>query len=64
MYLTDFFFGIAIEHLIGLGVKAEYFNDDKLGRVLDQLYQKGLSEILMSLVLKTVKMYQLEIDTV
>ncbi|WP_293126085.1 DUF4277 domain-containing protein [Okeania sp. SIO1I7] len=45
-------------------MKAEYFNDDKLGRVLDQLYQKGLSEILMSLVLKTVKMYQLEIDTV
>ena len=45
-------------------MKAEYFNDDKLGRVLEQLYQKGLSKIFMSLVLEAVKTYQLETDTV
>ena len=65
LYLFNIFFqGKAIEHLIGPGVKAEYFNDDKLGRVLEQLYQKGLSEIFMSVVLEAVKTYQLETDTV
>ncbi len=65
LYLFNRFFqGKAIEHLIGPGVKAEYFNDDKLGRVLDQLYQKGLSAIFMSVVLETVKTYQLETNTV
>ena len=62
--LNRFFLGIAIEYLIGLGVKAEYFNDDKLDRVLDRLAQKGLSEIFMSLVLEAVKTYQLKTDTV
>jgi len=40
---SRFFEGKAIEHLIGQGVKTEYFNDDKLGRVLDQLYHRGFS---------------------
>ena len=36
LYLfSNFFEGKAIEHLIGKGVKTEYFNDDKLGRLLD-----------------------------
>ena len=54
---------MAVEHLIGKGVKAEYFNDDRLGRVLDQLYQKGLNQVLMSVVLEAVKIYQLETQT-
>ena len=49
LYLfSKFFEGKAIEHLIGKGVKTEYFNDDKLGRVLDELYRRGLNEIFMS----------------
>ena len=63
-WYNRFFQGIAIEHLIEPGVKAEYFNDDKLGIVLEQLYQKGLSKIFMSVVLEAVKTYQLETDTV
>ncbi|WP_390889956.1 DUF4277 domain-containing protein [Roseofilum reptotaenium] len=36
LYLfSQFFQGKAIEHLIGPGAKVEYFNDDRLGRVLD-----------------------------
>lgn len=31
----DFFQDKPCEHLIGKGVKAEYLNDDKLGRVMD-----------------------------
>ena len=49
LYLfSKFFEGKAIEHLIGKDVKTESFNDDKLGRVLDKLYRKGLNEIFMS----------------
>ncbi|NEP79293.1 MAG: DUF4277 domain-containing protein [Okeania sp. SIO3C4] len=59
-----FFEGKAIEHLIGTGVKTEYFNDDKLGRVLDQLDRKGLNEIFMSVGLEAVKIYELETSTV
>ena len=44
LYLfSKFFEGKAIEHLIGKGVKTEYFNDDKLGRVLERLDHKGLN---------------------
>ena len=44
LYLfSKFFQGKAIEHLIGPGAKAQYFNDDRLGRVLDQLYSGYLS---------------------
>lgn len=65
LYLfSKFFEGKAIEHLIGKGVKTEYFNDDKLGRVLDELYPRGLNEIFMSIVLEAVKIYQLETSTV
>jgi transposase len=43
LYMFPKFFElIACEHLIGVGVKAEYLNDDKLGRVLDKLFIKGL----------------------
>ncbi|MEM1168691.1 MAG: DUF4277 domain-containing protein [Cyanobacteria bacterium P01_H01_bin.35] len=65
LYLfSQFFEGKAIEHLIGQGVKTEYFNDDKLGRLLDQLYRRGLNQIFISVVLEAVKIYQLEISTV
>ena len=45
-------------------MKTEYFNEDKLGRVLDELYRRGLNEIFMSIVLEAVKIYQLETSTV
>ena len=65
LYLfSKFFEGKAIEHFIGKDVKTEYFNDDKLGRVLDKLYRKGFNEIFMSMVLEAVKIYQLETSTV
>ncbi|MBP0026861.1 MAG: IS1634 family transposase [Roseofilum sp. Guam] len=65
LYLfSQFFEGKAIEHLIGPGAKAEYFNDDRLGRVLDQLYQRGINEIFVSVAIEAVKIYELEIGTV
>ena len=40
LYLfPKFFEDKATEHLIGEGIKAEYLNDDKIGRVMDKLYE-------------------------
>ena len=65
LYLfSRFFEEKAIEHLIGPGVKAEYFNDNSRVRVLDKLYRKGLNEVFVSVVLEAVKTYQLSMDTV
>ena len=38
LYLfSEFFEGKPVEHLLGPGVTAAHLNDDRLGRVLDQL---------------------------
>jgi len=57
LYLFHKFFeGKAIEHLIGEGVKPEHLNDDRLGRVLDQLYVFGLTRLFINIAHKaTVK---------
>jgi len=39
LYLfSEFFEGKATEYWIGAGIKAEYLNDNRIGRVLDQIY--------------------------
>lgn len=44
LYLfSEFFEGKATEHLIGEGIKAEYLNDSRIGRVLDQIYEYGIT---------------------
>lgn len=60
LYLfPKFFEDKATEHLIGKGIKAEYLNDDKIGRVMDKLYEKGLSSIFLKIALSVVQKYQL-----
>lgn len=64
LYLfARFFEGKAIEHLIGVGVKPEYLNDDKLGRVMDELYEIGIGEIFVEIALSVLKKYQLKMET-
>ena len=42
LYLfSQFFEDKETEHLLGKGIKIEYLNDDKIGRVMDKLYQKN-----------------------
>jgi transposase len=39
LYLfSEFFESKAVSHLLGEGVEAHHLNDDRLGRVLDQLF--------------------------
>ena len=44
-----------VERLIGKGIKAEYINDDALGRCLDKLYETGVSGIYQTLSASVVK---------
>jgi hypothetical protein len=58
LYLfSQFFEGKATEHLIGEGVKPEHLNDSRIGRVLEQLYEKGLSRVFMEMALAAVKRF-------
>lgn len=58
LYLfSRFFEGKATEHLIGPGVKPEHLNDSRIGRVLDQLYEKGLSRVFLEMALAAVKRF-------
>jgi transposase len=60
LYLfPKFFEDKATEFLLGDGSKAEYLNDDKIGRVMDKLYEKGLSSIFLMIALAVVEKYQL-----
>lgn len=44
LYLFErFFIGKPTEHLLGKGVKPEHLSDDKLGKVLDKLFETGVS---------------------
>ncbi|NES02428.1 MAG: DUF4277 domain-containing protein [Okeania sp. SIO2F4] len=59
MYIfQDFFEGKAVEHLLGKEVKPEYLNDDRLGRVLDKMYEIGLNQRFVFTILEIIKKYQ------
>ena len=65
LYLfSRFFEGKATDHLIGEGLKAEYLNDDRLGRVLEKLYKTGLNKIFVKIALEIVKKYEISTNTV
>jgi transposase len=61
---SRFFEGKAVEHLLGEGIEAKHLNDDRLGRVLDELYQNGLSSIFIDIAIEVVKKYQIDVQTV
>ena len=61
LYLFEqFFVGKATEHLLGEGLEAEHFNDDRLGRGLDQLYQAGVSDVFVGLALQARERFKVE----
>jgi len=59
----EYFETIACEHLIGAGVKPEYLNDDKLGRVMDKMFQKGLDVIFFIIAVKAVQKFGVSLST-
>ena len=59
----QYFKTIACEHLIGPGIKPEYLNDDKLGRVMDKLFIKGLDTIFLKIALNAVRKFNISLVT-
>ena len=63
LYLfPKFFEDKATEHLIGQGILAEHLNEHKIGRVMDKLYNYGLSELFMLIALAAAKKKQINLD--
>jgi len=60
---SKFFEGKATEHLLGKGITAEQINDDRIGNVLDDLYEAGLSETFLGISLKAVAKYDIKVET-
>ncbi|MFB2891805.1 IS1634 family transposase [Aerosakkonemataceae cyanobacterium BLCC-F50] len=58
-----FFENIACEHLIETGVKPEYLNDDKLGRIMDKLFSKGLDTIFLVIALNAAKKFNISLSS-
>lgn len=64
LYLfEEFFSGKATEHLIGPGVRPEHLNDDRLGRVLDKLFEAGLTEVFVGVASKASERFGVPMAT-
>lgn len=60
LYLfPDFFRDKPVEKLLANGIKAEEVNDDKIGRVMDKLYEISSNEFWTKIVLNTLKKYEI-----
>jgi transposase len=58
LYLFEkFFVGKATEHLLGEGIEPKHPNDDRLGRVLEQLWESGLTSLYVKLALEAALKY-------
>ena len=58
LYLfSDFFIGKSTEHLIGAGIKAEHLNESRLGRVMDQIYEYGITLIFVKIATEMCKRF-------
>ena len=51
-----------VDLLIGEGLVAEDFNDDTLGRALDELQQAGVTGMFASIAAEAVKVYEIEVE--
>ncbi len=63
LYLfPKFFEDKATEHLLGGGILPEHLNDYKIGRVMDKIYDYGLSELFLLIALTAAKKYHINLE--
>ena len=63
LYLfPKFFEDKAVEHLLGNGILPEHLNDYKIARVMDKLYDYGLSKLFLLIALSAAKKYQINLE--
>jgi len=61
LYLTpEYFANKPVELLIGEGITAADLNDDCLGRALDKLYEKGVTEVYAQVASRGLQVYGIE----
>jgi transposase len=61
LYLTpEYMANKPVEHLFGEGYEASDFNDDALGRGLDELHQAGVTELFAAIASNAVKEFEIE----
>lgn len=61
LYLfSQFFDDKAAEILLGSDVKKDYINDDKIGRVMDELYKYGLNNLFIEIGLSVIKKFKID----
>jgi transposase len=58
--MPDYIRNKPVDILIGPGLEAEDFNDDTLGRCLDDLYTCGVTEVFASVASKALNVYGIE----
>ena len=60
LYLfSQFFQDKATKELLGEEVENSYLNDDKIGRVMDDLYKQGLTNLFIEIVLSVIKKFNI-----
>ncbi|HIK56294.1 MAG TPA: IS1634 family transposase [Synechococcales cyanobacterium M55_K2018_004] len=61
LYLfSEFFSGKPVEHLLGVGVRAEQLNDDRLGRVLDELFDYGTTTFFLKAAMQAAQRFEVK----
>jgi transposase len=61
LYLfQEFFVGKATELLLGQGIKPEHLHDDKLGKVLDKLFEADLTRLFVRVALKAAEHFGID----
>ena len=65
LYLYEEFFSKkAVKELLGSDINPEHLNDDKLGKVLDKLYDANLTSLFIEIAMKMVRQYEIEMKSV
>lgn len=61
LYLvSEFFSSKPVSHLLGEGIEARHLNDDRIGRVLDGLFNYGSTEFFLKAALQAVARFGVE----
>ncbi|HVN55659.1 MAG TPA: IS1634 family transposase [Anaerolineaceae bacterium] len=58
--MPDYLHNKPVDVLIGPGLRAEDFNDDSLGRSLETLYAKGVTEVFAKVAARALSVYWIE----
>jgi transposase len=58
--MTDYMHNKPVDLLIKPGLKAEDFNDDSLGRSLEALFAKGVTEVFANVAARALRKYKIE----